>query len=576
MSLAVSFSNVVEMFHHLVKKYSATTKPYLLRKRDGVYVPLTHREVADMVLAFSAGLAELGIKHGDRIAILAENRPEWVVADFGILAMQCVGVPIFPSQTAKQVEFIVEDAGAVAIVVSNQFQLAKAMKVKDAVRGLKHIILMNEAQPDTPPSVISFAAFLERGRASRHHDPDLLRKASDAIRGQDLCTIIYTSGTTGNPKGVMLTHANFVSNITAASQILPINSEDTLLSFLPLCHVFERMAGYYTVSACGSTIAYAESIETVADNMIEVKPTIVVAVPRLFERMYTRIARRVEKDSAGKRKIFYWAVAVGRAFVAARKRGRVPFALKAKHGLAEKLVFAKLKERMGGRIRFYGVRRRRAAARIGRVLRGLRSHHHRGVRTHGEFAGHRGQPAGRLPLRVRREGPAGRGGAHRGGRRNPHAGTARDGRLLQQPQGHRGIHRQGRLAAHGRHRHDRRVGHPVHHRPEEAPLREFGRQEHRAAAHRKSLRGPGVHRPVRAHRRQAHVPHRAHRARLRCAQQLRRRAQHPLQGQEGTRAEFGDLQDSGAAHPEHAEGPFEFREGPPLHAPRESAQHRKR
>ena len=353
MSLAVSFSNVVEMFHHLVKKYSATTKPYLLRKRDGVYFPLTHREVADMVLAFSAGLAELGIKHGDRIAILAENRPEWVVADFGILAMQCVGVPIFPSQTAKQVEFIVEDAGAVAIVVSNQFQLAKALKVKDAVRGLKHIILMNEGQPDTPPSVFSFAAFLERGRASRHHDPDLLRKASDAIRGQDLCTIIYTSGTTGNPKGVMLTHANFVSNITAASQILPINSEDTLLSFLPLCHVFERMAGYYTVSACGSTIAYAESIETVADNMIEVKPTIVVAVPRLFERMYTRIARRVEKDSSGKRKIFYWAVAVGRAYVAARKRGRVPFALKAKHGLAEKLVFAKLKERMGGRIRFY-------------------------------------------------------------------------------------------------------------------------------------------------------------------------------------------------------------------------------
>ena len=353
MSLAVSFSNIVEMFHHLVIKYGPTKKAYLMRKRNGAYVPITYTEVADQVLAFSAGLAELGIRHGDRVAILAENRPEWVVADLGILAQQCTGVPIFPSQTAKQVEFIVEDSGAVAIVVSNPLQLSKAMKVKEALRGLKHIIVMNDIDGEAQPHVTDFRSLLRLGRASKHFDANLLRKASEAIRGKDMCTIIYTSGTTGNPKGVMLTHANFVSNISSSSQVLPIHDTDMLLSFLPLCHVFERMAGYYTVSACGATIAYAESIDTVADNMIEVKPTIVVAVPRLFERMYNRIAKRVEKDAPAKRKIFYWAIGVGRAAVQARKRGRVPIALRAKQALADKLVFSKLKERMGGRIRYY-------------------------------------------------------------------------------------------------------------------------------------------------------------------------------------------------------------------------------
>jgi long-chain acyl-CoA synthetase len=168
-----------------------------------------------------------------------------------------------------------------------------------------------------------------------------------------VATIIYTSGTTGNPKGVMLSHSNFVANITAATQILPIGENDTLLSFLPLCHVFERMAGYYTAMSCGATIAYAESIDTVAENMLEVTPTIVVAVPRLFERIYNRVARMVEKDSGPKRAIFYKAIAVGREYVQAAKQGKPGAMLRAKHAIADTLVFSKLKQRTGGRIRYF-------------------------------------------------------------------------------------------------------------------------------------------------------------------------------------------------------------------------------
>ncbi|MFA6234898.1 MAG: AMP-dependent synthetase/ligase, partial [Bacteroidota bacterium] len=168
-----------------------------------------------------------------------------------------------------------------------------------------------------------------------------------------ICTIIYQSGTTGNPKGVMLTHNNFVSNVRSSAQVLPIDDTDLLLSFLPLCHVFERMAGYYTAMSCGASTAYAESIETVAENMVEMHPTIVIAVPRLFERIYNRIARMVEKDSGLKKKIFYAAVSTGRKYMKAQKHKGAGLLLRTQFGLAEKLVFSKLKARTGGRIKYF-------------------------------------------------------------------------------------------------------------------------------------------------------------------------------------------------------------------------------
>ncbi|MBE0643955.1 MAG: long-chain fatty acid--CoA ligase [Bacteroidetes bacterium] len=352
MSLAVTFATVPEMFLNLTDKYMHDTRPLFLRKMDGAYRPLLYSEIREQVACLHHGLAQLGIARGDRVGLLAENRPEWVVTDQAVLFHGAMDVPIFPSQTASQIEYILNDAGVSIMFVSNRFQLAKVQKIRKNVKTLRYVIMMSDID-DLPPDVLRYSVVLESGRAAHAAQPNALREASIKIKPEDLCTIIYTSGTTGNPKGVMLTHNNFVSNVTSSAQVLPISDTDLLLSFLPLCHVFERMAGYYTAMSCGASTAFAESIETVAENMVEVKPTIVIAVPRLFERIYNRIARMVEKDSGVKKKIFYSAVATGRKYVQAQKHKGAGLLLRTQHGLADKLVFSKLKARTGGRIRYF-------------------------------------------------------------------------------------------------------------------------------------------------------------------------------------------------------------------------------
>jgi long-chain acyl-CoA synthetase len=352
MSLAVTFATIPEMFLNLTDKYMHETRPLLLRLVDGTFQPLLYSEVREMVAQFYHGLARLGVSQGDRVAILSENRPEWAVTDLATLYHGAMDVPVFPSQTAKQVEYIFKDAGVSVAVVSNRFQLTKVLKIRKEVKSLKHIIVMNDVD-DRPDEVLTFQSVLDSGRHDHMQHPNALREASIQVKPQDLCTVIYTSGTTGNPKGVMLTHDNFVSNVRAACEVIHISTEDRLLSFLPLCHVFERMAGFYVAWASGSTVAYAESVETVAENMVEIKPTVVIAVPRLFERIYNRVARTVEKDSGVKKKIFYKAIEVGRKFVLAEKHGGAGMLLKAEHRLADKLVFSKLKQRTGGHIRFF-------------------------------------------------------------------------------------------------------------------------------------------------------------------------------------------------------------------------------
>jgi long-chain acyl-CoA synthetase len=352
MSLAATFSTIPEMFLNLTDAFESSPKALLLRKVQGAYVPLSYREVREQVALCFHGLAALGIGRGDHVAILAENRPEWVAASLACSFLGAADVPIFPSQTAAQVEYILQDAAAKAIVVSNRLQLTKALKVRDACRTLKHVIVMNELE-ELPHGVVTFAQVLDMGREPHRTHPGALGDAMLRVQPADLCTIIYTSGTTGNPKGVMLTHANFATNIVSSLKVLPITPEDMLLSFLPLSHSFERMGGFYTAFAAGASVAYAESVDTVAENMIEVHPTIVVAVPRLFERIYNRIARMVEKQSPTQRKIFYAAITTGREYTARKKQGGVGMLLRTKHALADRLVFTKLRARMGGNIKFF-------------------------------------------------------------------------------------------------------------------------------------------------------------------------------------------------------------------------------
>lgn len=354
MSLAVSFSNIVEMFLNLTERFANIDRPMLMRKSGGTYQSLTYDDVRRKVEHFMHGLLELGLTGDSHVAILSENRPEWVIADMGILALGAADVPLYPSQTAKQIEFILNDASCEAIVVSNKFQLTKILKVREALPALRHIIIMTTLDEEVPDGVVLFEDVLERGRKVNLRAPGEIRERAARIVPHDLCTIIYTSGTTGNPKGVMLSHANFVSNISSAAKIFPITSSDTLLSFLPLSHVFERMAGYYTAMACGATLAYAESVETVAENLLEVRPTIVCSVPRLFERIYSKIARKVEKEPPAKKKIFYWAVKTAKRAARRRQRtGSLPVTLAASLRIADQLVLNKLRERTGGRIRFF-------------------------------------------------------------------------------------------------------------------------------------------------------------------------------------------------------------------------------
>jgi long-chain acyl-CoA synthetase len=353
MAVAVEFSTIPEMFRNVTGKFAAATRPALMYKAGGKYEGIGYTDLRTRVERFAFGLASLGVGRGDRIAIISENRPEWVISDQAIVALGAIDVPVYPTMSAKQNEYIFNDAGVRIAIVSNQFQLNKVMRVWDNVPSLERIILMNEKANIVEPATINFSEVMRFGDAYRVAHPDLLDNAMLAENPEDLLTLIYTSGTTGNPKGVMLTHRNLVSNIISSAEVIDFGPEDLLLSFLPLSHTFERMAGYYTAFSCGATIAYAESVETVAANMTEVRPTIVTTVPRLFERIHSRVIKQVDAGPAIKEKIFRWAVTVGKEHAAAARQGRVSLLLRAQRALADRLVFCKLREKTGGRMRFF-------------------------------------------------------------------------------------------------------------------------------------------------------------------------------------------------------------------------------
>jgi long-chain acyl-CoA synthetase len=353
MGVVVPFATIPEMFIKVTERFGASARPYLMYKVQGSYKGLGFTEIRQRVEQFAFGLAALGIERGDRVGIISENRPEWVIADMGTLFLGAFDVPVYPTLTPKQIEYIFDDAGVKLAIVSNQSQLSKVLKILPRLKNVRHIVIMGDQSPGGDGKVLNFPQVYDLGRehAARHEDH--LRRSLERVRPDDLCTLIYTSGTTGNPKGVMLTHRNFASNIIASAQVIPFNHEDVLLSYLPLCHSFERMAGYYTATACGATLAYAESIDTVRDNLVEVRPTVMTSVPRLFERLYNRILKSFDAAPSYERKVFYWALEIGRRYAIAGRLGETPAFLRLRHRLAEKLVYQKLKARVGGRVRFF-------------------------------------------------------------------------------------------------------------------------------------------------------------------------------------------------------------------------------
>ncbi|MGE5682803.1 MAG: AMP-dependent synthetase/ligase, partial [Bacillota bacterium] len=355
MGVIRKFKTIAEMYYMLTEEFGkSASKPLMRYKSAGQWVDVSYSQFKEETESFAMGLATLNIKRGDKIAIISENRPEWVYSDMAILSMGAIDIPIYPSLTADSVEFILKDSESVGVICSNKFQLNKILKIRANCKNLKFIIVLNEKDVVTPsPEIFTFNEIKERGEVFRKDNPFFLKESVKACSEDDLCTIIYTSGTTGVPKGVMLTNRNIVSNIISASEALPFNKDDVFLSFLPLCHIFERMAGYYTAFSSGCMVCYAESIEAVAANMIDIKPTIITTVPRLFERIYSKIKKTVESQSEKKQQIFNWAVETGRQYVQAKKADKLTLGLTIKHKAADQLVLKTLREKTGGKLRFF-------------------------------------------------------------------------------------------------------------------------------------------------------------------------------------------------------------------------------
>jgi len=340
---------LVHMFQEVVMKYG--TKMALMHKVSGSYTGITYNEFAQRVRYFSLGLASYGIKADDRVALMSENRINWPIVDLGILSLGATNVPIYPTITPAQIKYILEDSESRIIVVSKKDLLEKVLVILDELPGLEKVIYMeNHTSSD---KLVSFDDVLGEGEKFDKANPEYFEQAISNVTPDSLCGIIYTSGTTGNPKGVMLTHSNMMSNVLGAKQVITVDETDTFLSFLPLCHSFERMAGQFLAICSGATIAYAENIGTVANNLNEVKPTLMTSVPRLFEKIYVKIIENARANPPLKRKIFDWAINVGGKYMKAQFKGKIGPILNIQHNIADKLVYSKLRERVGGRLRFF-------------------------------------------------------------------------------------------------------------------------------------------------------------------------------------------------------------------------------
>jgi long-chain acyl-CoA synthetase len=336
------FRTLAELFLQI----TAQDRPLLHVKRDGQWQALSAHDVRRRVARTGFRLAEMGLRRGDRIALLAENMPEWAIADYAGITAGFVIVPIYPTLTAPQCEYILRDSGARAVFVSSAEHCKKIASVRPALPELRWFIQM---LPPYEEGAVHLEDLYGAGALSAE-ESNRFEHAATAPQPEDLFSILYTSGTTGKPKGVMLSHRNLASNIQSSAKL--IGEGDVALSFLPLSHVYERMADY-TFAWHGAQLAYVPAIEEVPQALLEVRPTVMAAVPRFFEKLYGRVMEQVRGAPKARQKIFWWAVSVGRRKLKYDLNHQsAPTALALQHRLADKLVFRKLRERLGGRLKF--------------------------------------------------------------------------------------------------------------------------------------------------------------------------------------------------------------------------------
>jgi len=322
-------------------------------KHGGEWFHLSADAFTKRVRAVAVGLADLGIRKGDRIALLSENRPDWSIVDLAILSLGAINVPIYTTQAPDQVRYILEDSGARLMFVSGRKVYKHARPGIENVKNLEGMIFFDGEVAEAAGETMTLESLERRGAELDLLDPSGFDRHVSAVSADDLATVIYTSGTTGEPKGVMLTHANFVSNVLSISSALPITSADVSLSVLPLSHIFERTV-YYVFCWNGVSTYYAASFDQVGEYLREVRPTIMTAVPRLFEKVYHRIVKRGTSAGGWREKLFTWALRVGQRYAQLRDRSEpVPPLLEIQQDIASRLVFSKWREGVGGRLRYF-------------------------------------------------------------------------------------------------------------------------------------------------------------------------------------------------------------------------------
>lgn len=348
----MNYINLADMFFSKRRDFTSNTAYRF--KKDGQWVALTFKEAVDQSEKLAAGLAYYGINKGDKVALISTNRVEWALIDYAVLALGAALVPVYPTLLKDQVRYILNDSGAKIVIVEKKDQIDKVNIIRDKLNEVGHYFYIEGIVETNNTPWHALDSLADKGESFLKKNPDYVTGSIQDIKREDIATIIYTSGTTGEPKGAILSHKNFLSNLDCVSQLFACYPEDVFLSFLPLSHVLERTAGHYFSCYNAAMVAYAESIDAVAANMQEIKPTLMISVPRLYEKMYSRILEAVESGSPLKRKIFHWSVKVGRKYMKLiKEKDTVPISLKIKKGIASKLVFSKLKERVGGRLRYF-------------------------------------------------------------------------------------------------------------------------------------------------------------------------------------------------------------------------------
>ncbi len=340
-----------DVFQNRVKKYG--DRLCVEKKMGGIWHSATWNEYYDRSRAFGLGLVSLGLRKGNAVSILSENRLEWLYADMGSLGIGVCVIPVYPTLPSEDIEYIVNNSESKVIVAENKTQLKKILEIADNCPSLEKIIVMEENDAVAHPKVMSFKDLLELGRRKHAEDPSLFEKLSQEVTVDDLATIVYTSGTTGLPKGAMVTHGNIFWVVQSLDAIQPhfASDKDCTVPFLPLSHVFERIAGHFYGMYCGITASYAESLDTLLADFEQKRPTMILAVPRVCEKVYQKIMAQVKEQSPFKQKIFAWGQKVGNRISERReKHKRIPLFLKLKYKIAYTAIFKKLQDKLGGRV----------------------------------------------------------------------------------------------------------------------------------------------------------------------------------------------------------------------------------